>query len=186
MLEHDPERRPTFIEILEKLPDYKLIKAHFLMNGDSLPVEVVRQQTPACPNPEVNNTHGLRHNIPSIPVDAISSQLMRDTVHSNNRTRLSSRSQCEPRAPEMNHPSKGLNLTSASKLQSDPRRQQAAYRSSSAPLKENTAFNTPTQPSPPQTSERLRQKQNPHTPANQDPNPLKRRNSLNQHRKSPQ
>ena len=39
MLEMEPEKRPSFIEILEKLPDYKLIKAHFLMNGDSFPVE---------------------------------------------------------------------------------------------------------------------------------------------------
>lgn len=38
MLEYDPEKRPTFIEILEKLPDFKLIKAHFLINGDSMPV----------------------------------------------------------------------------------------------------------------------------------------------------
>jgi serine/threonine protein kinase len=40
MLDVNPKKRPTFLEILEKLPDYKLIKTHFIENGDSLPVEV--------------------------------------------------------------------------------------------------------------------------------------------------
>lgn len=40
MLDVNPNKRPTFLEILEKLPDYKLIKTHFIENGDSLPVEV--------------------------------------------------------------------------------------------------------------------------------------------------
>lgn len=40
MLDVNPHKRPTFLEILQKLPDYKLIKRHFIENGDSLPVEV--------------------------------------------------------------------------------------------------------------------------------------------------
>jgi serine/threonine protein kinase len=40
MLDINPNKRPTFLGILEKLPDYKLIKKHFIENGDSLPVEV--------------------------------------------------------------------------------------------------------------------------------------------------
>lgn len=39
MLELDPERRPSFKEIREKLPEYQIIKDHFLENEDSAPVE---------------------------------------------------------------------------------------------------------------------------------------------------
>lgn len=39
MVELDPVKRPTFGEIRSKLPDYKLVKDHFLENEDSAPVE---------------------------------------------------------------------------------------------------------------------------------------------------
>ena len=39
MLEIDPKDRPSFKEIRKKLPDYQLIKQHFLNNEDSAPVE---------------------------------------------------------------------------------------------------------------------------------------------------
>jgi hypothetical protein len=39
MVDLDPSKRPTFREIREKLPDYQLVKQHFLNNEDSAPVE---------------------------------------------------------------------------------------------------------------------------------------------------
>jgi len=39
MVELEPGKRPTFREIREKLPDYQLVKQHFLSNEDSAPVE---------------------------------------------------------------------------------------------------------------------------------------------------
>ena len=44
MLDINPKNRPTFLEILDKLPDFKLIKMHFIENGDSLPNEVDVQE----------------------------------------------------------------------------------------------------------------------------------------------
>lgn len=183
MLEQDPERRPTFIEILEKLPDYKLIKAHFLMNGDSLPVEVLRQQASISPQPEDTKSNRHSHNIPLLPLETVSNQILGGKVHPNHETKLSSNNKFDPRASEVVVPSKGLSLTSASKIEPESRRQ-TAYRSCSAPFKESTGANTLTQPSPPQTSERLRKKPNPEAPQTQVSNPLKRRNSFSLNRKS--
>lgn len=39
MVEVDADKRPTFREIRAKLPDYQLVKEHFLDNEDSAPVE---------------------------------------------------------------------------------------------------------------------------------------------------
>lgn len=103
MLESDFEKRPTFIEILEKLPDYKLIKAHFLMNGDSLPVDEKTQ------NIQIGNISNSP-NIPYQPGNPGDNVALNQLSSRNSNSRHTDRINVNNNPPRANTPSRGLTL----------------------------------------------------------------------------